>query len=323
MSFSYITEANPAEMKIAVVGAGAMGSMIGGRLTEGGANVVLVDVWKKHVDAINEKGLLMTGYGGERIVKARATYDFKEVGVVDLVVLMVKARQTERATKDALPLIGENTTILSLQNGWGNEEIIGKVVGNEKVMGGCILGGAILLDPGKVLDCGDWPTYIGELDGRVSERGKRISKVFNEAGLKTILSQDIRVDIWRKILLNVAINPTSALCRFLDDEERLQIEEVKEVMFEAIEEAGKVVRLEGIEVNPEEAKETLVNMLTEQGAAEGGKSSMLVDVEHKRKTEIDFINGAVVKLGKKHGIATPVNKTLVAAVKGLERNFRD
>lgn len=322
MLFTHMSQGNPARMKIAVVGAGAVGSVIGGILTEGGANVVLVDIWKEHVDAINEKGLLMTGYGEERTIKVRATSNFKEVGVVDLVILMTKACQTEQAIRDALPLVGENTTVLTLQNGLGNEEIIGKAVGNKKVMGGCTISGGDLLSPGKVREVAGL-TYIGELNRGVSERGKRISKVFNEAGFKTTLSENILVDIWRKLLFNVAVNPTAALCRLFCNEEMFEIKEVKEMMFDAIDEAGQVARLEGIEVDPKEVKETLVNTLREQGPTGSGKSGMLVDVEHERKTEIDFINGAIVRLGKKHGIRTPVNKTLVAAVKGLERNFKE
>ena len=122
--------------EIAVLGAGAMGSLFGGLLAEGGLAVTLIDVWKEHIDEIKRNGLKITGAGGERCVKLRASTDPSEVGAVDVVLVLTKARYTEKAVKGAISLFKKDTVAISFQNGLGNEDVIGQIAGRENVLGG-------------------------------------------------------------------------------------------------------------------------------------------------------------------------------------------
>ncbi len=306
--------------KAAVLGAGAMGSLFGGLLAEGGLEVTLIDVWKEHIAEINNNGLKITGEGGDRYVKLKATTDPSEVGEVDVVLVQTKARYTEEAVKGALSLFGEDTVAISFQNGLGNEDVIGQSVGREKVLGGVTAQGSGIVGPGVIRNAGNLPSHIGELDGGISDRVERIADVFTKAGLETVASDDIMKDIWKKLLANIGINAMSALCNFRVGE-IFDVPETKETILEALDEAALVAKAAGVNIDVNETKDVLYS-ITGKGGTESNRSGMLVDVLNKKKTEIDFINGAVVKLGKEYGIPTPVNKTLTAAVKGLERDFR-
>ena len=195
-------------MRIAVVGAGAMGSLFGGLLAEAGEDVVLVDIWEEHVRAINERGLHIKGVSGDRVVRVRATTKHAEVGVVDLVLFQVKSYATEKAIRDALPMIGERTVVLTLQNGLGNVEKIAAVVGRERVLAGTTAHGATVLGPGEIYHAGRGPTVIGEVDGRITDRVKAIAATFNRAGIETEVTDNIMGAIWTKMLANVASERT-------------------------------------------------------------------------------------------------------------------
>lgn len=301
-------------MRIAVVGSGAMGSLYGGLLADAGEDVTLIDIWKEHVDAINTRGLKISGVSGERLVRVRATTNPAEVGTVDLIMIFVKAYDTRKAAQDALPMVGPETVFLTLQNGLGNVEQIEEVAGKGRVVAGATTHGSTLVGPGEVFHAGKGLTYIGELTGEITERVKRIAETFNRAGIETHISQNIQGIIWKKILINVGINAITAITG-LRNGEILLVPEVKEIVRKAVLEAAEVAKAAGITVEMEDpvAEVYKVAELTAKN-----KSSMLQDVERGRRTEIDAINGAIVRIGKQYGVDTPVNETLVAAVKGIE-----
>jgi len=302
------------KMRIAVVGSGAMGSLYGGLLADAGEDVTLIDIWKEHVDAINTRGLKISGASGERLVRVRATTNPAEVGTVDLIMIFVKAYDTRKAAQDALPMVGPETVFLTLQNGLGNVEQIEEVAGKGRVVAGATTHGSTLVGPGEVFHAGKGLTYIGELTGEITERVKRIAETFNRAGIETHISQNIQGIIWKKILINVGINAITAITG-LRNGEILLVPEVKEIVRKAVLEAAEVAKAAGITVEMEDpvAEVYKVAELTAKN-----KSSMLQDVERGRRTEIDAINGAIVRIGKQYGVDTPVNETLVAAVKGIE-----
>src|SRR5881296_2450850 len=158
-------------MKIAVLGAGAMGSVIGGLLAKAGSNVILIDVWKQAVDSINSNGLKIEDKTGHaETVKVCATGHPASAGVVDLVLVFVKCYHTETAVRNALPIVGPNTIVLSLQNGWGNGPRIAKIVGEEKLLLGVCYHSATVAGPGHVLHAGKGMTFIGELIGKMTDR---------------------------------------------------------------------------------------------------------------------------------------------------------
>jgi 2-dehydropantoate 2-reductase len=301
-------------MKIAVMGAGAMGSLFGGLLADAGEDVTLIDVWKEHVDAINARGLRIMGISGDRTIEVNSTTDPGKVGPVDLVIIFVKSYDTAEAARDALPMASDGTVFLSLQNGLGNIDKIAEAAGRHRIIRGVTAQGSTMMGPGEIYHAGQGPTVIGELYEASTERVERIAKAFNHAGIHTEISSNIMGALWSKVLVNVGINPLTALTG-LRNGELLDHPEIRRVMKRAVEEATMVAQSLGIEMefyNPVEK----VYEVAEATAA--NRSSMLQDVERGRKTEIDALNGAIAELGGRIGVDTPVNDTLVAAVKGLE-----
>ena len=307
--------------KIAVVGAGAMGCLFGGLLAEGGLDVTLVDVLQEHVDRINRDGLRIVGYGGDRSIPVRATTEPSGLPAVDVLFVQCKAPYTKEAVRRVLHLLRDDSVAISFQNGLGNEENIGEVVGMERVLGGVTAQGAAVEGPGAVRNFGNLPTHIGEMGGGLSERSERIAAALDRAGLQTTAVPDIRQAIWKKLLANIAISPTSAIAN-MTIKQVFAVPELRETAFEALDEAVEVARAEGVELNAAETREVIDQIAGPTGTGDN-KSSLCVDIINRRPCEIDVISGAVVQLGRKHGIPTPVNKTLVAAVKALESHYLD
>ncbi|MEM7030478.1 MAG: ketopantoate reductase family protein [Chloroflexota bacterium] len=304
---------------IAVIGAGAMGCLFGGLLSEGGLKVTLIDIWQAHVDTINRDGLRLIGYGGDRYVPITATVDPKNVKPVDVVLVQCKAAFTTEAIQNAKHIFRADTVAISFQNGLGNEEIIGDVIGMEHVLGGVTAQGSSVAAPGAVRNYSDLPSQIGEMSGGISERAKQIAAAFTAAGLQTTASANIRFDIWKKLLANIALSPTCAVAN-LTINQVMRHPELRETAFNALDEATIVAKAEGFEFDANETREVLMQIAGAGGTGDN-KSSLCVDILNKRPSEIDMINGMIVELGKKHHIPTPVNKTLVAAVKGLESHY--
>ena len=162
-----------------------MGSVFGSFLAEAEDEVVLIDVAKPVVDAISSRGLIIRDKAGkEKTFRINATTEPMNVGVVDLLIVFVKCYHTEAAVRSALPLLRDNSIVLSLQNGWGNASRIGNLVGPEKVLVGVSYHSATALGPGQVFHGGQGPTYLGELDGSVSERAKRVASFLSFCGIE-------------------------------------------------------------------------------------------------------------------------------------------
>jgi 2-dehydropantoate 2-reductase len=306
-------------MKIAIVGgAGAMGSALGALLFEAGNDVTLVDVGKVAVDSIRADGLhIEEKSGAARTVRVPATTDPAAVGVADLVIVFVKCYHTEAAVKGAAPLIGSETVVLSLQNGWGNAPRIASLVGAEKVLVGVTYHSANVLEPGRILHSGRGHTFLGEIQGGLSERAARLAAVFNAAGIEATATEAVLPEIWKKLALNVCTLPVSALLHF-QAQMLVEHDGTLELMRVLLSETAAVARAQGIALEEAERWEAITSLLKR---AVGGKSSMLQDVEKGRRTEIDVINGAIVEAGKRFGIATPYNNAMVWMVKALEETF--
>lgn len=304
-------------MKICVLGAGALGCAIGAALAQAGADVWLLNRSKAHVDAMNDAGLVLVSTEGEQRVPVQATTDAQEVGTVDLVIVLVKSFHTREAITGARALIGKDTLVLSLQNGLGHEDVIGEIVGRERVLAGKTYVGGVLLAPGRIVSgTAGKQTFLGELDGTVTERARRIAALFNDAGLATTVSDNILGVMWDKLLVNVATGALSGITR-LPYGDLYAVPELKATALAAVAEAMAVARKAGIRLQftePEQAWKRAA-----EGLPAEFKASMLQSLEKGSITEIDFINGAVVRGGQRLGVATPVNATLVGCIKGIER----
>ncbi len=308
--------------RVAVVGAGAMGGLFGGLLAEGGLDVTLVDVWAEHVAAIQAKGLHMVGVGGDRVIPIKATADARTIHAADVVLFQSKAFANEAAAHSVKHLFGGATVAISFQNGLGNEEVIADILGKANVLGGLTAQAGLVEAPGMVRNGGDLPTYIGEMSGGLSPRATAIAASFTRHGLNTGASADIKRDKWKKLLGNVALGAISAVTDFRSFE-IMAVPALREIVFRSVDEAAAVAKAEGVVLDVAEAREVLMKLVVTTGGGTGNsKSSMREDIIRRRQTEIDTIHGAVARLARKHGIATPTIDTMVALVKGLEAQYR-
>lgn len=304
-------------MQIAVLGAGALGCAIGGTLAEAGHEVVLINRNRAHVEALNASGLQMRCESGVRTVRVRAVTQPAELSAVDLVIVLVKSFHTREAMRSACSLVGPDTVVMSLQNGLGHEDILAEIVGREHVVAGKTYVGGVLLGPGSIIAGVEGKeTIVGELDGTVSLRMLAIAEAFNAAGLATTVSDNILGTIWDKLLVNVSTGAVSGITR-LPYGPLYQLPEIEATALAAVQEAMDVARASGVQLETTEARSAWVKAST--GLPADFKTSMLQSLEKGSVTEIDFINGAVVRWGQRCGVPTPVNRTLVACIKGIER----
>lgn len=306
-------------MKFAVIGGvGAMGGLFGGRLAAQGIDVTLIDVWQQAVDLVNKEGLRITEKSDEETrISVKATTDPSNVGVADVVIVFVKCYHTEAAVRAALPLLGPDSAVLSLQNGWGNADTIGGIVGNEQVLAGVTYNSATVLGPGHIQQAGIGTTIMGELDGRDSDRLRQIAATFRQAGLEVQTTDAILLEIWSKLALNICTLPTSALLRFYAGQLG-EHEGTLDLMRAILREVVAVANAQDIALDFDERWEFITGLLKR---AAGAKASMLQDVEKSRRTEIDVINGAIVEAGRRPNIATPYNDAMVWMVRALEETF--
>jgi 2-dehydropantoate 2-reductase len=306
-------------MKIAVLGGGgAMGGLFGGWLADAGNEVTLIDVFTPAVEGINANGLILEEKdGSRRHVRVPASTRPDEVGPVDLVVNFVKCYHTETAIRSALPMLGPDTAVLSLQNGWGNAPRIAAIAGQERVLVGLTYHSATLVAPGHVKHPSLGTTFMGELNGQVSQRLQRAVDTFKAAGFETTLSTSILSEVWKKLALNVCTLPTAALLGF-QAHELVEHEGMMATMRALLTEVVSVAGAQGIAIDFDERWDAITGLLRR---AVGAKASMLQDVESRRRTEIDVINGAIVAAGREHGLPTPYNDTMVWLVRSLEETF--
>jgi 2-dehydropantoate 2-reductase len=303
-------------MKTVIMGPGAMGSLFGGLLTRAGEELWLVGYLKEQTDTICSVGLTFEEKGQTQIIPMNATPDVTSVGKADLVIFFVKTYDTEKAVSDALVLEKEDTIFLTLQNGLGNEEVICKQIDRKKVMLGVTGHGATLLEPGHIRHAGWGKTFIGELDHQMSGRAIRIAQMFCHAGIETEVSPNIHDNVWGKLLVNVGINALTALTGFKNGQ-LLNYPETVGLMEKLVLEAAEVAKKKG--VNIEQNPFDRVRRVAE--ATGENRSSMGQDFDHRQRTEIDAINGAIVGEAQPLGIPVPFNQAVTDLVKAIEKSF--
>jgi 2-dehydropantoate 2-reductase len=306
-------------MRIAILGGGgAMGGIFGGYLARAGHDVLLVDVSEAAVNAINANGLAIEEKDGSvPLVPVKATTQPAKAGKVDAIINFVKCYHTHAAVTAAKPMMGDDTFVLSLQNGWGNAPRIASIVGEDRVMVGLTYHGGTLLAPGRVKHPGSGMTYLGELTGKDSPRLHALAEAFRGAGIETTVSAKILDEVWKKLSLNCCTLPTSALLRFLAHE-LVTFKDAETVMSAILKEVVAVAKAQNIDLDYDERWAAITGLLEK---AIGGKASMLQDVEAGRQTEIEVINGAIVEAGKSAGVPTPVNSAMVALVSALQAKY--
>lgn len=304
-------------MKIVVVGPGALGSLLGALLSKSKEDVWFLDKNKERSAKTNQYGISVEGLSGNWQAKVSSTADPKEIAEADLVIICVKSYNTKEATLHAKPLITDKTVVLTLQNGVGNLEIISEIVGPDKVIGGSTNLGVTLLEPGRIRYAGKGETVIGMMDAKTPPQMRSLREIFNKVGLETKITRDIKTVLWSKLIVNVGINALTALTR-LPNGKLTEFEGTRRILREAVTEAVRVAKRKRIKLAYDDPL-AKVEAVCEATAA--NVSSMLQDVLRKKRTEIDFINGVIVRLGQELNIPVPVNSLLVDLVKTIEASY--
>jgi 2-dehydropantoate 2-reductase len=300
-------------MKIAVVGAGAMGSIFGARFHQAGHDTVLVDVAQPLVDTINADGVTVVRGDDETVTRVPATADPASVGPADIVVFFTKCYHTPSAAEGARPLVGPDTVVASLQNGWGNGDVLAAAYPPEQVVVGVTYNSGLVQGPGRVVHPAEQPTLVGSFaDG--GDGAARLAEALESAGLTTTVASPVRPEIWKKLILNAATLPSSALTG-MNAGALGACADTAALVADTTREAVNVAQALGYEIDYEERISTILALLEKAGPS---KASMLQDVEAGRRTEIDVINGAVVKAADEAGVAVPINRALVQLIKGWE-----
>ncbi len=301
-------------MKVAVVGAGAMGSIFGARFQNGGLDTVLVDVAQPLVEEINGRGVTVVRGDEETTTRVPGTSDPASVGVADVVVFFVKCYHTASAAEMARPMVGPDTVVASLQNGWGNGDVLASVYDPAQVVVGVTYNSGTVLGLGKVAHPGVGPTYMGPYADESLDGAKRLAEVLTQGDLEAHVTPEIRPEIWKKLILNAATLPTAALTG-MNAGALTAHGPMHGLVSETAREAIAVARALGYEIDEQERVDYIHTLLERAGPT---KASMLQDFEAGRQTEVDVINGAVVRAADETGVAVPLNRAFVTLVRGWE-----
>ncbi len=307
-------------MRIAVMGAGGVGAYFGGRLARAGQDVTFI-ARGEHLRALQERGLeVRSTLGDFTLATVTATDEPAEVGPVDLVLVCVKAYDTEVAARAIRPMVGPETAVLSLQNGVDNHERLAAVLGSEHVLGGLCYISSFIAAPGVIHHVSQFARVVfGELDGRITPRAEGIRQAFADAGVEVTLSTDIIKDIWMKFTFIAAQGGMTSVTRSSIGLIR-QVPATWEMYVDAVREIHQVALARGVNLDADAVEKTLAFV---QGLAPDIKSSMLADVKQGRPLEIETFSGTVVRLGRELGVPTPVHRAIYAILKlEDERNRR-
>ena len=307
-------------MKVAIIGAGSMGSLFGGYLSDL-CDVCLYNILPEYVRTVCENGLIMTQGDKKWVKKIRATADPAEIGTCDVALIYCKGTATDRAVQDAMiSCINPDTLVVTLQNGIGNVDIIKKHVPEDQIAYGFTVLTSDSKAPGHIelTALKMVPTYVTPLTEKARSKLVQFVDTLNKAGLETHISDDIDDKIWRKLLVNCSENTLCAILKVNVTELMLTTPESFEVGKQIIYEVSDVARAKGINISREEA---LRHVLDVTNSVPGHVPSMVFDILGKQRTEIDVLNGAVVAEGKRLGVATPINEVIVNMIKALEKNF--
>jgi len=306
-----------AAVRVCIVGCGAVGSLFAANL----AQLEDVEVWaydlaRDHVDAINAGGLRLSG-AGEVVGRLRATADAGELPPCELGIVATKAMHTESAIEATAHAFADGS-VASVQNGIGNEEAIAGHV--ERVIRGTTFPAGRLVEPGHVQWDVKGDTTIGPFEPSPAPMAdvERLAEACTRAGLPTQAVADARGPQWRKLIFNAATNPVGALTG-LTHGRVCEDSGLRALVSSLVDEGKAVAAAQGIDLDAD--PEELIDHAARPDVAYDHKASMLQDVEARRQTEIDYLNGGIVRFGREHGVPTPLNEAILALVKGVERSW--
>jgi 2-dehydropantoate 2-reductase len=305
-------------VKVCVVGCGAVGSLFAANLaTLDDVEVWAYDLAQPHVDAINRDGLKLTG-AGEVLGRLRATSDPADLPQCDFGIVATKAMHTDSAIAATAHAFADGC-VATVQNGIGNEEVLARHV--ERVIRGTTFPAGKITAPGVVQWDVKGDTTLGPFEDQPAPltEVERLADACTRCGMPTRAVQDARGPQWRKVIFNASTNPIGALTG-LTHGRVCERPDLRALVSRLVDEGKAVAAAQGIvlDADPEE----LIDHAAKPEVAYGHKASMLQDVEARRTTEVDYLNGGIVRFGREHGVPTPLNETIWALVKGVEQSWQ-
>lgn len=300
-------------MRIAVIGAGAMGSVFGARLQSTGAEVILFDINEAHIQAIRARGLMLGDGTGERLVAIPATSRIAEIANADLALVLVDSNATASVASLLPNLLAKDGVALTLQNGIGNVEALAAVLGVQRVIAGSTLNSAAFVRPGHVRHTNVGPTVIGMPEGSPTEAVRALAARLTDAGFPSVVSDNAMGHVWAKFVLNCAINPLCALTG-LRAGEVARHPPTAVLLERVLDEILAVAAAKGIRLPDADLRRHVLDHAFERY----NRPSMLQHVESGRRTEIEALNGALVREARGLGMAVPYNEAIWAAVSGID-----
>ena len=299
-------------MKIAIVGTGAMGSVYAALLGDAGNEVWAIDSWADHVAAIQANGLRLEGASGDRTVQMRATTDPREVGVCDLVIVATKAFDIEAAAEAVRPLVGDATVVLPIQNGLGSPDRMATILGDDRVVIGVVGGfGASMVGPGHAHHNGWELVRLGERSGPATDRIRAVAQVWEDAGFRVSVYDDVNQLVWEKLLCNATFSGTCSVLGWRIGEVMAD-PEAWSVASGCAREVYDVAMAKGIRLDFDDPV-AYARAFGEK--IPDARPSMLLDLMAGRPSEIDVINGAIGPAARTVGLEAPINETVTALVK--------
>lgn len=303
--------------RVAIMGAGAMGGIVGAALIAAGVETHFVDPAPSILSTIRKDGLRIRRGDEEKTLEISITDDPSEIGEVNAVLFFVKCYHTAEAAELARPLVGPDTAIVSLQNGWGNGEVLAGIYPRESLVVGITYHSGTVRAPGLVhhTNLNEAPTFIGPYAGGDTARAEELAGWLGAGGMPAVATAGVLSEVWKKLVHNAATLPPSALTRYTAG--ALGADPDTHGLVDALaREAVATGRAAGYEIDLDERLAAIAGILEGAGT---GKASMLQDIEAGRRTEIGVINEAVVKTADEHQVDVPLNRAMVALIRGYER----
>ena len=305
--------------KVAIVGCGAMGSVYAALMADAGHEVHAVTLWPDHAEAMRTQGLRVEGASGDRTVRlASAGTDTNGIGPCDLVVIATKAFDVAAAARSSVTLLGPDTVVQTIQNGLGSPEVAAPILGKDRLAVGVVGGfGASMRAPGHAHHNGMEMIRFGAFAGLPTLSLRASARIWESAGFTVSLFDDVTRMVWEKLIMNVAFSGTSCatgltIGEVMADPNAWSV--AQGCAREAIAVAGAAnVRLD--------VGDPIEHIRKLGGKIPNARPSMLLDYNAGRRGEVDAINGSIPRLGKRYGIPTPVNETVVAIIKARESAF--
>jgi 2-dehydropantoate 2-reductase len=305
-------------MRVAIVGTGGVGGYFGAKLALGGNDVTFI-ARGEHLNAMKKNGLRIKGISGDfKVDQAKATDRIEEAGIADLIILGVKAWQVKEAARSLKPVLSKDTIIIPLQNGVLAAGELLEEIDSIHVIGGLCRIMSKIESPGVINHFGIDPFIVfGELNNEKTERVLKIKEIFDRSGIASKIADDINADLWKKFIA-ICAGGLLAVARSTYGEV-MELKETRFMMHELLTEIYNLSQKAGININPDYVERTITVI---EGFPYDSTSSMTRDIWEGKPSEIEYQNGAVVRLGKKYGIDTPVNRFIYSCILPLELKAR-